>query len=72
MQVPSEHFLGMFSSLAKFTTLHMLLALIAHLNLKFHQFDIMGAYLQGLLDEEIYTTSHKRMSHAHVMVKTSN
>ena len=54
LQVPREDFLETFSSMAKFTTLRMLLALIAHSDLKLHQVDVIGAYLQGSLDEEIY------------------
>ena len=52
--MPEKNFSEMFSSVAKFTTLCMLLTLIAHLDLKLHQVDVVGAYLQGSLDEEIY------------------
>ena len=53
-QVPGEDFSETFSSVAKFTTLRTLLALIAHSDLELHQVDVVGAYLRGSLDEEIY------------------
>jgi len=55
-QVPSKDFSETFSSVAKFTTLWVFLALVAYLDFKIHQVDIVAAYLQGDLDEEIYMT----------------
>ena len=49
-----EDFTGTFSLVAKFTTLHVFLALVAHLDFEIHQVDVVAAYLQGDLDEEIY------------------
>jgi len=43
-----------FSSVARFTILWIFLALTAFLNLELHQVDVIGAYLQRDLDEEIY------------------
>jgi len=53
-QVPGLDFTEMFSLVAKFTILQIFLALTTFLDLQFHQVDIIGAYLQGNLDEEIY------------------
>jgi len=50
-QVPGEDFTEMFSSIAKFMTL---LALAAFLDFEIHQVDVVAAYLQGELDEDIY------------------
>jgi len=44
----------MFLSVARFMILQIFLVLTAFLNLELHQVDIVGAYLQGDLDEEIY------------------
>jgi len=54
LQVPDLDFTETFSSVAKFTTLQIFLALTAFLNPELHQVDVVGAYLQGDLDEEIY------------------
>jgi len=53
-QVPGLDFTETFSSVARFTTLRIFLVLTAFLNLELHQVDVVGAYLQGDLDEEIY------------------
>ncbi|KAJ3557795.1 hypothetical protein NP233_g11654 [Leucocoprinus birnbaumii] len=53
-QIPGEDFNETFSSVAKFTTLRVFLSLAAFLDFDIHQIDIVGAYLQGDLDEEIY------------------
>jgi len=54
LQVPGLVFTETFSSVARFTILRIFLALTAFLNLELHQVDIIGAYLQEDLDEEIY------------------
>jgi len=54
LQVPGLDFTETFSSVVRFTTLRIFLALTAFLNLELHQVDVVGAYLQGDLDEEIY------------------
>ena len=54
LQVPGLDFTETFSSVARFTILRIFLALTAFLNLELHQVDIIGAYLQEDLDEEIY------------------
>jgi len=53
-QVPGLDFTEMFLSVARFMMLQIFLALTAFLNLELHQVDVVGAYLQGDLDEEIY------------------
>lgn len=53
-QVPGVDFNETFSSVAKFTTLHMFLTLAATLDLEIHQIDVIGAYLEGELDKDIY------------------
>jgi len=62
-QVPREDFTETFSSVAKFTTLHVFLALSAHLDFEIHQVDVVAAYLQGDLDKEIYMEVPKGVEH---------
>ena len=52
--MPGLDFTEIFSSVARFMILQIFLALTAFLNLELHQVNIVGAYLQGNLDEEIY------------------
>jgi len=52
--VPSQDFNDTFTSIAKFTMLRTLLSIFAHENLELHQIGIVGAYLQGNLNEDIY------------------
>jgi hypothetical protein len=53
-QVPGQDFEAMFSAIAMYTTFCALVVLTAHENYKLHQIDVVGTYLQGDLDEEIY------------------
>lgn len=53
-QVPGIDYSKTFSSVAKFMTLQVFLTLAATLDLEIHQIDVVGAYLEGNLDEEIY------------------
>ncbi|KAJ3485148.1 hypothetical protein NLI96_g5163 [Meripilus lineatus] len=55
-QVPGRDFNPLFvsSSVFRTTTLRTLLSLVAHEDWEIHQVDVVGAYLQGDLDEEIY------------------
>jgi Reverse transcriptase (RNA-dependent DNA polymerase) len=53
-QVPGQDFNDTFASVAKFSTLCTLLSIVAHDDLELNQIDVIGAYLQGDLDEEIY------------------
>jgi len=60
--VPGLDFTEMFSLVARFMTLQISLALTAFLNLELHQIDIIGAYLQGDLDKEIYMKVPNRLA----------
>ena len=53
-QIPGQDFEHTFSSVARLTTLRTLLALSARENWELHQVDVVGAYLQGDLGEELY------------------
>jgi len=44
-QIPREDFTKTFSSVAKFTTLRVFLALSAHLDFEIHQVNVVAAYL---------------------------
>lgn len=56
LQIPRCNFNPLFISTSVFctTTFCMLLSLVAHQDWKLHQVNIVGAYLRGELDEEIY------------------
>ncbi len=49
-----KDFVEIFSAVARFTSLRTLLAVAAHQGWELHQIDVVAAYLQGSLDEEIY------------------
>ena len=53
-QIPRQDFNETFASVAKFSTLRTLLSIVAHEDFELHQIDMVGAYLQGNLSEEIY------------------
>ena len=55
-QIPGQDFDLMFSLVVKFMMLRVLLSLSTHENWELHQVDVMGVYLQGDLNEEIYMT----------------
>jgi len=63
LQVPGQDFTEIFSSVAKFTTLRIFLALATYLDFEIYQVDIVIAYLQGDLDEEIYMEVPKGIEH---------
>jgi len=39
---------------AKFNTIRLVIALAAYLNLEIHQMDVSTAFLNGLLEDEVY------------------
>ena len=43
-----------FSLVVRFASIHLILAIVAHLDLKLHQTDVKTAFFNGELDEEIY------------------
>ena len=43
-----------FSSVVRFASIRLILAIVANLNLELYQMDIKIAFLNGELDEEIY------------------
>jgi len=53
-QMLRENFTETFLSVVKFTTLQIFLSLIAYLDFKIYQVDIVATYLQKDLDKEIY------------------
>ena len=53
-QKEGEDYFDTYSLVARLSTIHVLLALVAYHNLLVHQIDIKTAFLNGELDEEIY------------------
>ena len=53
-QVPGQDFTETTSPVARLASYRGLLSLVAKLNLKAHHLDIETAFLNGILDEEIY------------------
>ena len=43
-----------FSPVMKITLVHLILAIVAHLNLELYQIDVQTVFLNGELDKKIY------------------
>ena len=54
MQIPSLDYDETFSPVARFESLRLLLVLAALEDWEVHQLDVKSAFLNGVLDEEIY------------------
>src|SRR5713226_10006223 len=59
MQIPGIDYDETFSPVAHFESLRLLLALAALENWEIHQMDVKLAFLNGVLNKEIYRSSHR-------------
>ena len=58
-QVEGIDFDEMFAPIAKLESIRILLAMVSHLNFKLYQMDIKSAFLNGILQEEVYVEQPK-------------
>jgi hypothetical protein len=56
LQIPDINVHVTHSAITKYSKLRAMLAIAVHKDLELHQVDVVGAYLQGDLNEEIYMT----------------
>ena len=48
-----------FASIARLESIRILLAIASHLNFKLYQMDVKSAFLNGMLQEEVYVEQPK-------------
>lgn len=53
-QIPGIDFNETYSPTIRLTSIHFILTLACKLNLELRQIDIKGAYLNGIIDEDVY------------------
>ena len=58
-QVPGLDFNEMYSPTIQFTSIQLILALVCCYNLELCHIDVKGAYLNGILDEDVYMRQPK-------------
>ena len=58
-QVEGVDFDETFASVARLESIRILLAIASHLNFKLYQMDVKSAFLDGMLQEEVYVAQPK-------------
>ena len=61
-QKPSIDFVDTYSPVAKFTSICILMAIVARMDLELHQLNVKTTFLNGYLKEDIYMIQPKRIS----------
>ena len=54
-----------FASIARLEYIRILLAIASHLNFKLYQMDVKSAFLNGMLQEEVYVEQPKDFVNPH-------
>ncbi|GBN44502.1 Retrovirus-related Pol polyprotein from transposon RE1 [Araneus ventricosus] len=62
LQVPGVDFQDTFSPVIKLKSIRLLLAIVAEKDFEIHQLDITAAYLNGVLEEDLYTWLSQRVA----------
>jgi len=57
-QIEGANFKETFSPMVRIAFIHIILALVVHLDLELLQIDVKTAFLNGSLEEEIYMDQH--------------
>ena len=58
-QVEGIHFDETFAPVARLESIRILLAIVSHLNFKLYQMNVKSAFLNGMLQEEVYVKKPK-------------
>lgn len=61
-QKPGIHFNETFAPVARLSSVRLVTALAAHLDMKIHQLDVTSAYLNGVLEETIFMEPPRELS----------